>query len=112
MEENSQITAFTLILHAGNSKSSCMEALTACDEQDFDLVEKKLKEASEELTEAHQLQTDLLTKMTRGENVPVDILMVHAQDHLSNAILIHDLAKQLISMKKEIQELRKTINEK
>jgi len=87
-----------------------MEAIRAANQKDYELAEKKLQEASEELTIAHQMQTDLLTKMSRGEEVKVDILMVHAQDHLSSAILVNDLAKQLIAMEKEIQELKAVIH--
>ena len=79
-------------------------------QRQLERAEKKLQEASEELTIAHQMQTDLLTKMSRGEEVKVDILMVHAQDHLSSAILVNDLAKQLIAMEKEIQELKAVIH--
>ena len=111
MEDNMQVDALTLILHAGNAKSSIMEAIEFSNEGNDEMVDEKLKEANEELSLAHQMQTDLLTKMANGEDVPVDILMVHAQDHLSNAILINDLAKQLIYMQKEIRELKGKIHE-
>lgn len=110
MEDEKQVESFTLILHSGNAKSSAMEAIRAANQKDYELAEKKLQEASEELTIAHQMQTNLLTKMSRGEEVKVDILMVHAQDHLSSAILVNDLAKQLIAMEKEIQELKAVIH--
>lgn len=111
MEENRQVEAFSLILHAGNAKSSTMEAIEYANKGEDELIEKKLQEASEELSKAHQMQTDLLTKMANGEEVVVDILMVHAQDHLSNAILINDLARQLITMEKEIRELKAKLHE-
>ena len=112
MNNSNQLNSFELILHAGNAKSSAIEAINAANNENYELVESKLNEAGDELTMAHQMQTDLLMKMMKGEEVPVDILMVHAQDHLSNAILMNELAKQFIEMKKEIQELRKQLNEK
>ena len=85
--------SFTLILHAGNAKSSFMEAVNFANKGEFDKAEDKMKEAEVELNEAHQMQTDLL--------------MVHAQDHLNNAIMMKDLARQIIYMQKEIYDLKK-----
>lgn len=109
-ENSSEVQSFTLILHAGNAKSSAMEGVLAANNGDFQKAEDKLAEASQELKQAHQMQTDLLVRMSRGEEVPVDILMVHAQDHLNAATIISEMAKQLIRMEKEIQELQAKIN--
>lgn len=99
--------SFTLILHAGNAKSSFMEAINYANKGEFDKAEDKMKEAEVELNEAHQMQTDLLVKMANGEACYTDLLMVHAQDHLNNAILMKDLARQIIYMQKEIYDLKK-----
>ncbi len=109
-ENSSEVQSFTLILHAGNAKSSAMEGIFAANKGDFEKAEDKLTEAGQELTQAHQMQTDLLVKMSRGEEVPVDILMVHAQDHLNAATIISEMAKQLIRMEREIQELQAKVN--
>lgn len=98
--------SFELIWHAGNSKSCSMEAINAIDNGDEELVNNKLKEAREELNEAHQIQTLMLQDFSKGKEFIVDILMVHAQDHLNGAMLTYDFAKQIISLKKEIKVLR------
>ncbi|HIX52315.1 MAG TPA: PTS lactose/cellobiose transporter subunit IIA, partial [Candidatus Lachnoclostridium stercoripullorum] len=36
-----------------------------------------------------------------GKHVPLSLLMVHAQDHLMNAMTVMDLCKEIIAMKKE-----------
>ena len=112
MEEgnDSEVQSFSLILHAGNAKSSAMEGVFAANKGNFDEAENKLKDAGKELLLAHQMQTDLLVRMSRGEEIPVDILMVHAQDHLTVATIISEMAKQLIRMEKEIQELQAKVN--
>lgn len=99
--------SFELISHAGNSKSCSMEAMTACDNGDYELADLKMKEAGDELREAHQIQTDLLRDFARGEKLEVDVLLVHAQDHLTGAILTFDFAKKLIGLTKRIQTLEK-----
>lgn len=107
MEEINQETAFMLILHAGNAKSSYMEAISFANKGQFDKANDKIAEGEEELNKAHGMQTDLLVKMASGNNVDVDILMVHAQDHLNSAIIMKDLAKQIIFMQEEIMELKR-----
>ena len=105
MDDYSSLTpeqiVFTLIMHAGNSKSSSLEAMKAARSGEDDVVAEKIAEAQAELLEAHNLQTSLLSSCAAGESVDVDILMVHAQDHLMNAMTVMDLCKEIIAMKKE-----------
>ncbi len=104
--ENLEEKSFTLILHAGNAKSCFMEAIQSANKGDFTLAFEKISEGENELNNAHQMQTDLLVKMANGEKVDTNILMVHAQDHLNGAIILKDLAKQIIFMQQEIFVLK------
>ena len=97
---------FTLILHAGNSKSSSMEAFAATKKFQFELADQKIQEAEKELNIAHKMQSDMLTGFAQGKDVPIDILMVHAQDHLNGAIVTLDFVKELIDVEKQIQKLQ------
>lgn len=99
--------SFELILHSGNAKSSAMEAFRLAKSNDFEKAEKKLDEAQEELVKAHEIQTDLIVAEARGEKSEVDILMVHAQDHLNGALIVIDLVTELIDMCKTIAEVKK-----
>lgn len=99
--KNEQMS-FQLILHAGNAKSLAMEAMTAAQKNDFDLSEKKIFEAGEELTIAHKSQYDLLAKYSGGERIDADILIVHAQDHVSGAALTIEMAKEIVALNKRV----------
>lgn len=92
--------SFELILHAGNSKSHSMEAVKESREYNFQLAEDYMKKAKEELTLAHKIQTDLIQKEARGDKIYIDILMIHAQDHLSNALLMRELAEEIMRIYK------------
>ncbi|QDO91006.1 PTS lactose/cellobiose transporter subunit IIA [Dolosigranulum pigrum] len=96
-------TTMTLITYGGNAKSSAMEAIYAAKESNFELAEKKLEEASESLKKAHNSQTALLTQEASGDSVELNLLMVHAQDHLMNAITFKDLATELIDVYKQLK---------
>jgi len=103
--KNMEETSMQIIWHAGNSKSCSMEALAASKSGNRELCQEKMNEARKELQEAHQVQTDLLHDFANGERLPVDILMVHAQDHLNGAMLTNDFCRQMIEMNEEIQAL-------
>ena len=78
--------AMNLIVLAGNARSKAMEAIETAREAKFDEARHLLQEAQQELNAAHHTQTDLLSASAKGEQITMDILLVHAQDHLS---LIH-----------------------
>ena len=92
--------AMELITYAGNAKSLCMEALQACRANEYDRAEELMTEAKESLLASHKVQTSLLVQEARGEKVEVFLLMVHAQDHLMNAITVKDLAEEMIYLHK------------
>ena len=93
-----------MISAAGDSKAKAFEALKKVKESKYDEARALLQEAREIDLEAHKIQTQLITaEMSGGENKPeVGLLMVHAQDHLMNAILCQDLAREIISLRKEL----------
>ena len=75
-------------------------------ESKFEVVEEKLAAADEELLQAHHAQTDLLQKYASGTEIKIEIIMVHAQDHLMTCILARDIMENVIKMQKEINVLK------
>lgn len=108
--KKSEEISFQLIWHAGNSKSCSMEAVSAAYSGDYGTAQQKLEEAAAEMKEAHQIQTDLLHNFANGDGMGVDILMVHAQDHLNGAMMALDFAKQIITLSKKIDDLQKQVH--
>lgn len=90
--------AFAIISSAGNAKSNAMMAIRAAREGDLDEAARLLTAADEGLHEAHTAQTAILTQEARGTAVPVNIILVHAQDHLAGAMLIRDLADEFVHL--------------
>ncbi|MFB9220862.1 PTS lactose/cellobiose transporter subunit IIA [Kurthia sibirica] len=87
-----------LIIHAGNAKSECMIAIGHAKIGELQEAQDKIDAANEALIEAHHAQTSLLTSEARGENVQPTLMLIHAQDHLMNAITFRDLAKEVIEL--------------
>lgn len=95
---NNENVIMGIIMHGGNARSYAMQALQEARGSNFEAADKLLEEASNELNLAHQIQTDLIQAEVRGEPVEVSLLMVHAQDHLMNAMTVRDLAQEIIGL--------------
>lgn len=95
-----------LIMYGGDAKSKAMEAIRLAKQAQFKSAQEKLTEAQASLSQAHHAQTGLLTKEASGDNIQASLLMIHGQDHLMNAITFIDLAKEVIALHEEMQELR------
>jgi len=93
-----------LVVNGGNARSKSMQAIKAAKGGDFKLAKEKIKEANESLNKAHDFQTSLIQKEASGEGIEISLLMVHAQDHLMNAMTVRDLAQEMISMYEEFRK--------
>ncbi|WP_251032627.1 PTS lactose/cellobiose transporter subunit IIA [Mesobacillus foraminis] len=101
---NLEETIFQIILHGGNGKSSAMEAIAAAKAGDIEGAREKLQEAVNALNEAHHIQTSLIQSEIRGEKTEISLLMVHAQDHLMNAITMKDLAAEFVDLYETVKQ--------
>ena len=104
MEKELMQAIMGLITYGGNAKSECMESIQLAKEGKFNEAYQKIEAANESLVEAHHSQTALLTQEARGEKVEVSLLLIHAQDHLMNAITFRDLAKEMIALYERIED--------
>lgn len=91
-----------IIMAGGNAKAHAVEAITDAKKGDFTEAEKKLEEANQAIVDAHNTQTEMLTAEARGEHTPIDLYMVHAQDHLMTGITFVDLAKEIVEVYKKV----------
>lgn len=98
-------TAFMLILNAGNARSSATDAERLASEYKFEEAEKMIAQAKDELNQAHQIQTDLVQAEARGEKQEFGLIMVHAQDHLTMAMLSIQYASRIIDVYKKLSAL-------
>jgi len=103
---------FQLILHAGDTKSAAMEAINYSNDFNFDKANEFVINAVNELKKAHSLQTGLIQNEANGNMQEVNILLVHAQDHLSMAMMAIDLAKQSIKINKKLFDLEQKLNDR
>ncbi|WP_077307415.1 PTS lactose/cellobiose transporter subunit IIA [Terribacillus halophilus] len=93
---NIEEKAFQLILHGGDGRSYAMEAMTLARQQKFEEAKQKIQLSKEAINEAHHIQTELITAEAGGQQSQLSLLMVHAQDHLMNAMTVREMAEEII----------------
>lgn len=91
-----------LVVNGGNGRSKALEAVRAARNNQMERAEELLKESNEAIAKAHEFQTTMLQNSLNledgtGEN-GVNLLVVHGQDHLMDAMVVRDLAVEMIEM--------------
>lgn len=107
-EKNYEL-AFNIIVRAGESRSLSSEAMDMAEKFEFEKAEELLKKANDEFLTCHEIQTNMLVKESNGEKNEVNIILVHAQDHLTMATMAMENAKRWININKKIQKLEERL---
>lgn len=98
-------TLFQLILHAGSARCSAKEAAEFAEAGKWEEAETALAEANDEQVKAHKVNTSIITRAARGEDIEFSVLLVHALDLLMLAWAEIDNTEQVIRMNKRISAL-------
>lgn len=90
--------AFEIIACAGDAKSLALMAIEEARNGNFEQAEKNLAEAREQMAKAHDVQNDMLQSEAQGKSVELNIVLIHAEDHLTMAIMSIDFAEEFIEL--------------
>lgn len=101
-EEGTEMISFGLIAAAGQARSCAFNALECAKEGNFDEADELMAEAEKSALDAHDQQTKLLVKEANGDHTPVDVMLVHAQDHLMTSMLARELIAEIIELRREL----------
>ncbi|MFR6673789.1 MAG: PTS lactose/cellobiose transporter subunit IIA [Enterococcus avium] len=80
-----------IISYSGTARSLCHEALTSFQEGAFETGEEKYQQAKKELLNAKKKHGELLQHFASAEAIETNLLMVHAEDHLTSTNTIFEL---------------------
>lgn len=97
--------AFNIIVHAGESRTLSSQAMDKAEAYKFQEARELLEKANQEFLNCHEIQTNMLTKEANGEKNEVNIILVHAQDHLTMATMAMENAKRWIILNEKLQKL-------
>ncbi len=106
MDESEYLVAFQIITAAGTAKGYAMEAIEKAREYKFNEAEELIEKAREQFNTSHEIQTNLLTLEAQGKRNSVNIIMVHAQDHLTMANMAAENACEFLNLYKLVYELK------
>lgn len=103
MDEKYEQMCMGLIVNAGEGRSCAMEALAHARNGDYECAQESIRQAEEALRAAHKEQIDMIQREAAGERTPVTLLLVHAQDHIMNAMTVLDLVREMIKMYQKME---------
>ncbi len=95
--------SFEIIVNAGEAKSMAAEAIKLSKQGKIDEAREMLEKSKEQMNQAHRSQTALITKEVSGEKVETSVILIHAQDHLMNAMNFQMLAEEFIDLYENLQ---------
>ncbi|CAX61141.1 MULTISPECIES: PTS lactose/cellobiose transporter subunit IIA [Erwinia] len=95
-------TMMELLISAGEARSHAMSAIQFARKKQWQQADEALAASLEASKGAHHIQTQLIGADEGCGKVPVTLILVHAQDHLMNAMLCRDLAEEIVLLRKEL----------
>ena len=106
--------ALEIIVRAGNAKAILLEMLDGIgdEEYDFKKAEEKLEQAKAEMIAAHDIHFDMLQRFSAEGITELNILLIHAEDHLMAAQIIFDVAEKTVIQTQAIVKRMKKLEEK
>lgn len=93
-----EAVSMNIIANAGDAKGLAFDALNEAKKGNFERARELMKQSEEAGNTAHKAQMQLLSAQANGEVMNVDVLLVHAQDHLMTTLLAQELIKEMIEM--------------
>lgn len=98
MRMDYEMMIMNIIVNAGNARSKFIEAIRYAKEGDLNKANETIALGKEDLNLAHDVQTELIQSEAAGDKNEVTLLMVHAQDHLMNAMTVRDFATEIVEL--------------
>ena len=96
-----------LVVNGGDARGKALLAIRAARENDMEKAEQLMEECAKVLTAAHEFQTSLIQETLNGEEESAaSLIMVHGQDHLMDAMVVRDLALEMIEMYRVIHSMK------
>lgn len=93
--------SFNIIANSGDARSFAFAALREAKAGQFEKADQWMKKAESASTIAHNAQTELLVSDANGNKNDINILLIHAQDHLMTSMLAIELIKEMIELYKK-----------
>lgn len=91
-----EMAAMTIISYSGDARTQAFRSLALAREGKNDEAKELLNNAKEVSIKAHKAQTELLIEEANGGKLDINILLIHAQDHLMTSMLALELIQEML----------------
>lgn len=98
MTEEMEMICFQLIANSGAAKSAYLEALELAKSGQKQAAQAKLAEAEDCFVLAHQVHSELIQKEASGQQTPVSLLLMHAEDQMASVEVVQLLVRELMAV--------------
>ena len=95
-----------LLINAGQARSDAMEAIRCAGQKDWQGATKLMASSESACLQAHKIQTALISQDEGCGKIEVNLILIHAQDHLMNAILMKDMANSIIKLNQKVASMK------
>lgn len=99
--------AMQIIMHAGDARLKITDALKSAKQFDFEQADAEMTKAKQEITLAHNCQTEIIQDEASGISYGFSLLFAHAQDTMMTINSEVRMAYEMIDILKLIKEKTK-----
>lgn len=98
-----------IIAYAGDAQCDLIAAIEAARKGKFDTAHELHASAKQQLIDAHNQQTGLLSAEAGGKELDVTFIMVHAQDTLMTAMMLEKQTQFFIDEYERLHKLEEAM---
>ena len=104
--EEIQLQSFQIIAGVGCARSCYIDAIHLARDGKFEEAEAKIAEGQQHYAEGHAAHGGLVQQTAAGEDLSIDLLVVHAEDQLMSAEGFGILAKEFVDVYRKMARSR------
>ncbi|MCI5840100.1 MAG: PTS lactose/cellobiose transporter subunit IIA [Peptoniphilaceae bacterium] len=104
MDKNDII--FKIITYAADASDNAKAAIEEAKKFNFEKADELIEKANESYLVSHDEQSKLITLEGNGQKNDLNVLLIHALDHLTMSNIRIENAKNLIELYKEVNKLK------
>lgn len=96
--EGLELISFKIIASVGNARGMFINSIHLAKKGKFKEAKKNIEQGNEFMLEGSRAHMEVLQMQTNGENIPFDLLLVHAEDQMMSAETTKIMAEEMIDL--------------
>lgn len=96
--EGMELVSFEIISAVGAARSQYLAAIQEAKKGNSDKAREMIEEGNDMFLNGHQAHAGILQKYASGEQMQIDLILMHAEDQLMSAETIRLIAEEFIEL--------------